>query len=219
LILRSWDLRPRPGRYDDALALITEGVKLVERHGVRDVRLTQAKAAGATTGLLVLTCGFESLAAYGAYVDDTTTDAEHQSFVHRTREPDAPFTYESGAVLTEIDLERRDAKRDRGRVLDVYFGRSLPGRWEESVDLLGQVFDVRDRHGATGCRLFQLYHAGEHNGWLCAVMEYASMNEWGTAGDAWFADETGRALTKRMRNDPPWQQVSAGLFTELKLFE
>ena len=65
MIIRSWNLRPRPGRYDDAMGLITEGVKLAERHGARDVRLTQAATAGSTTGLLVLTCEFQNLTAYG----------------------------------------------------------------------------------------------------------------------------------------------------------
>jgi len=218
LIVRSWNLRPRPGRYDDAVGLLSEGVKLAERHGARDIRLTQARTAGETTGLLVLTCEFENLAAHGAYGDETMSDPEYQSFIHRTREAEAPFTYESTAVLTEIDLERPDAKRDRGRVLDVYFGRSHPGRWDESLDLLRQVFDLRDRQGATGCRLFELHQAGEDSGLLCAVIEYGSMNEWGTAGDAWYADETGRSLTQRMRDDPPWQRVTAGLFTEIILF-
>jgi hypothetical protein len=218
LIVRSFDLRPRPGRYDDALGLISEGVKLAERHGAGEIRLTQAKTAGSTTGMLVLTCEFENMAAYGAYLDEATADTEQQSWVHRTREAEAPFTYESTAVLSEIDLGRADAKGDRGQVLDVYFGRSHPGRWDESLDLLRQVFDLRDQHGSTRCRLFQLYQAGEHSGLLCAVIEYGSMNGWGTAGDAWFADETGRSLSQRMHDDPPWERVTAGLFTEITLF-
>jgi hypothetical protein len=218
LIIRSWNLRPRPGRYDDALGLITEGVKLAERHGARDTRLTQAATAGTTTGLLVLSCEFENLSAYGAYVDDTMNDAEEQSFAHRIREAEAPFVYESTAVLSEIDLGREDAKRGRGRVLDVRFGRALPGRWEDTVEIARQAFDVGERHGSVGCRLFELDHAGEHSGWLCAVMEYNSMKEFGTAGDAWLADETGRSITQRMRDDSPFEPLSSGLFTEVTLF-
>jgi hypothetical protein len=218
LIIRSWNLRPRPGRYDDAIGLITEGVKLAERHGARDVRLTQAATAGSTTGLLVLTCEFENLAGYGAYVDDTMNDVEAQSFVHRVREAEAPFVYESTAVLTEIDLGRNDHHRGHGRVLDVRFGRALPGRWDETVDICRQAFDLCDRHGASGCRMFELDHAGEHSGWLCAVMEYDSMKDFGTAGDAWLADDMGRSITQRMRNDRPFEQLSAGLFTEVTLF-
>jgi hypothetical protein len=218
LIIRSWNLRPRPGRYDDALGLITEGVKLAERHGARDVRLTQAATAGSTTGLLVLTCEFENLSAYGGYVDDTMNDVEAQSFAHRIREAEAPFVYESTAVLTEIDVGREDAKRGRGRVLDVRFGRALPGRWDETLDITRQAFGLCDNHGSVGCRLFELDHAGEHSGWLCAVMEYNSMKEFGTAGDAWLADDTGRSITQRMRNDCPFEPLSSGLFTEVTLF-
>jgi hypothetical protein len=77
---------------------------------------------------------------------------------------------------------------------------------------------VGDRHGSVGCRLFELDHAGEHSGWLCAVMEYNSMKEFGTAGDAWLADETGRSITEQMRNDSPFEPLSSGLFTEVTLF-
>jgi hypothetical protein len=218
LIIRSWNLRPRPGRYDDAIGLVTEGVKLAERHGARDTRLTQAATAGATTGLLVLTCEFENLAAYGAYVDDTMNDVEERAFSHRVREAEAPFGYESTAVLTEIDLERADAKRGRGRVLDVRFGRVMPRRWDDTLDIAREAFELSERNGAVGCRLFELDHAGEHSGLLCAVIEYNSMTEFGTAGDAWIADEAGRALTQRMRTDSPFEPVSSGLYTEVAIF-
>ena len=39
---RIWNLRPKPGRYDDAVGLVVEGVKLAERHGARNLRLTSA---------------------------------------------------------------------------------------------------------------------------------------------------------------------------------
>ena len=218
MIIRSWNLRPRPGRYDDAVGLITEGVKLAERHGARDVRLTQAATAGSTTGLLVLTCEFENLTGYGAYIDDTMNDIESQSFAHRVREAEAPFVYESTALLTEIDLGRADATRGHGRVLDVRFGRALPGRWDDTLDIARQAFDLCDKNGSAGCRLFELDHAGEHSGWLCAVMEYNSMKEFGMAGDAWLADDAGRSITRQMRNDRSFEPLSSGLFTEVTLF-
>jgi hypothetical protein len=217
LITRSWNLRPRPGRYDDAIGLIAEGAKLAERHGARDIRLTQAATAGPSTGLLVLTCEFENLAAYGAYLDDTLTDVEAQTHNHRIREAEAPFIYESTAMLAEIDLARDGAKGGRGRVLDARFGRPLPGRWDDALDVTRQAFDASERHGAVGCRLFELDHAGDRSGLLCAVVEYNSMKEFGLANDAWLADETGRSVTQRMRTDRPVEPVSSGLFTEVAL--
>jgi hypothetical protein len=112
MIARSWNLRPRPGRSDDAIGLIVEGAKLAERHGARDIRLTQAATAGPSTGLLVLTCEFDNLAAYGAYLEDTMADPEAQSHNHRIREAEAPFSYESTAVLTEVDLGRTVRRAD-----------------------------------------------------------------------------------------------------------
>jgi hypothetical protein len=217
LIIRSWNLRPRPGRYDDAVGLIAEGAKLATRHGARDVRLAQAATAGEATGVLVLTCEFENLAAYGAYLDDTMTDIEAQTHNHRIREAEAPFIYESTAVLTEVDLGREAAKGGRGRVLDAHFGRPLPGRWSDALDITRQAFDLAERHGAVGCRLFELDHAGGHSGTLCSVVEYNSMREFGMAGDAWAADEAGRSLTEHMRADRPFEVVASGLYTEVAL--
>lgn len=217
MIVRSWNLRPRPGRYDDALGLIAEGAKLAGRHGARNVRLTRAATAGPSTGVLVLTCEFENLAAYGAYLEDTMTDVEAQTQNHRIREAEAPFVYESTAVLTEVDLGREAAKAGRGRVLDVRFGRPLPSRWSDTLDITRQAFDLAERHGAVRCRLFELDHAGERSGMLCAVVEYNSMKEFGMAGDAWLADEAGRSLTERMRTDRPFEAVSSGLYTEVAM--
>lgn len=217
VIVRSWNLRPRPGRYDDAIGLITEGVKLAERHGADDIRLTQAATAGTTTGLLVLTCAFDNLAAYGEYLDESLMDVEAQAYNHRIREAEAPFVYESTAVLKEIDLDRADAKTGSGRVIDARYGRPLPGRWEDALIFTRDVFDVCERHGAVGCRLFEVDHAGDHSGVLCATMEYSSMREFGVAGDAWSLDEADRDLARRMRTDPPFTPVSSGLFTEVAI--
>jgi hypothetical protein len=218
VIVRSWNLRPRPGRYDDAIGLITEGVKLADRHGATAVRLTQAAAAGPTTGLLVLTCEFGNLTAYGTYLDEMMTDVEAHSYSHRIREAEAPFVYESTAVLTEIDLGRPGGKHGRGRVIDARFGRPLAGRWDDTVAFTREAFDRCDAHGAVGCRLFELNHAGIHSGWHCAVMEYNSMREFGMAGDAWMADDAARRLTGQMRTDSPFEPLSAGLFTEVAIF-
>jgi hypothetical protein len=148
MIARSWNLRPRPGRYDDAIGLIAEGAKLADRHGARDIRLTQAATAGPSTGLLVLTCEFDNLAAYGAYLEDTMADPEAQSHNHRIREAEAPYIYESTAVLTEVDLGREGAKGGRGRVLDARYGRPLPGHWAETLDMTREAFEIAERHGA-----------------------------------------------------------------------
>lgn len=217
MIVRSWNLRPRPGRYDDSIGLITEGVKLADRHGAREIRLTQAATAGPNTGVLVLTCEFDNLTAYGTYLDDTLGDPEAQSYSHRIREAEAPFTYESTAVLIEIDLERPEGKQGRGRVLDVRLGRTRPGRWDDTLAFARESFDLCDTHGAVGCRLFELNHAGPQTGLLCAVMEYNSITEFGQAGDGWMADDAARRLISTMRGDSPVEPVSSGVFTEVSV--
>jgi hypothetical protein len=217
MIVRSWNLRPRLGRYDDAIGLVTEGAKLADRHGAGEIRLTQAAAAGPNTGQLVLTCQFENLSAYGSYLDDTQADAEAHSYSHRIREAEAPFIYESTAVLVEIDLNRSGGNVGRGRVIDARLGRPRPGRWDDTLAFAREAFDMCDTHGAVGCRLFELNHAGRQSGLLCAVMEYNSMREYGEAGDRMLTDDDARRLTNTMRSDAPFEPVSSGLFTEVAI--
>jgi hypothetical protein len=217
MIVRSWNLRPRPGRYDDSIGLITEGAKLAERHGADAIRLTQAATAGPNTGVLVMTCEFDNLVGYGAYLDETLTDAEAQSYNHRIREAEAPFTYESTALLFEIDLERAEGKTGRGRVLDARLARPLPGRWDDTLGFARQAFDLCDAHGAAGCRLFELAYAGPQSGLLCAVMEYESMREYGEGGDWWLSDADARRIMDTMRSDSPFEPVSSGLYTEVPI--
>ena len=94
----------------------------------------------------------------------------------------------------------------------------MPGRWDDTLDIARRAFELSERNGAVGCRLSELDHAGQHSGLLCAVIEYNSMRDFGTAGDAWIADEAGRALTQRMRTDSPFEPVSSGLYTEVAIF-
>ena len=65
--------------------------------------------------------------------------------------------------------------------------------------------------------MFELDHAGEHSGWLCAVMEYNPMREFGMAGDAWLADDAGRTITGQMRNAPLVRAALLRTFTEVTL--
>jgi hypothetical protein len=120
-------------------------------------------------------------------------------------------------VLVEIDLERADAKTDRGRVLDARLGRPRPGRWDDTLAFAREAFDLCDANGAVGCRLFELNHAGPQSGLLCAVMQYDSMRGFGQAGDRMMADDAARRLTGTMRGDSPFEPVSSGLFTEVDI--
>jgi hypothetical protein len=218
MIVRSWNLRPRPGRYDDSIGLITEGAKLADRHGAQHVRLTQAATAGPNTGSLVMTCGFDTMTDYGSYLDETLMDPEAQSYSHRIREAEAPFVYETTSLLVEIDLGRSEGKAGRGRVLSTRIGRPRPGQWEDALAFARQAFDACDAHGAVGCHLFELDQAGDRTGMLCAVIEYESMRDFGQGSDWWLTSPEGRQALDTMRNGGPLDLVSSGLYTEIALF-
>ena len=64
MIVRSWNLRPRPGRYDDTIGLITEGVKLADRHGAGEIAFPAVQIGAHAAG------GGRPLGALGHQVAD-----------------------------------------------------------------------------------------------------------------------------------------------------
>jgi hypothetical protein len=80
-----------------------------------------------------------------------------------------------------------------------------------------EALELAERHGAVGCRLFELDDAGDRSGMLCAVVEYNSLKEFGLAGDAWFADDAGWTLIERTRTNRLFEAAFSGLFTEVTL--
>jgi hypothetical protein len=131
-IVRTWSVRPKAGRFDDAIGLLTEGAKLLDRHGGREIRLTHGVLVGSHSGALVASCEFETFARHGEFIDELATDVENQAFMHRAREAEAPFTLEGTAVLVEVSLDRT-AKGRRGKVLQTFQSRVRPGRWDDAV--------------------------------------------------------------------------------------
>jgi hypothetical protein len=216
-VVRTWNLRPRAGRFEDAIGLLTEGAKLLDRHGARHIRLTHGGIAGNRSGAFVASCEFETLTAHGEFIDELMTDVENQAFMHRAREAEAPFTLESTALLTEVPLERT-AKGGRGKVLEAFVTRVRPGCMQDALRLAATAFDVSERGGALGCRLFELMGAGELTGAHVSVIEYESMRDYGRVADAWLTDADARSVTDAVRgSSPPVDILSSGVYTEIPI--
>ena len=112
-IVRTWSVRPKAGRFDDAIGLLTDGAKLLDRHGASEIRLTHGALVGNHSGSLVVSCEFASFTRHGEFIDELAADVENQAYMHRAREAEAPFTLEGTAVLAEIPLGRFAQARPR----------------------------------------------------------------------------------------------------------
>jgi hypothetical protein len=216
-IVRIWSVRPKAGRFDDAIGLLTEGAKLLDRHGARNVRLTHAGIVGNGSGALVVSCEFETWTRHGEFVDELVIDVENQSFMHRAREAEAPFTLESTAVLAEVPLDRA-ARGERGKVLQTFLTRVRPGRMADALRLTTSAFDLSERFGATRCRLFELGAAGEMTGTYISVFEYDDMRGHGRVADAWMADPEAQKLREQVGGEKaPVEMLSSGVYTEIPI--
>ncbi len=216
-IVRTWSVRPKAGRFDDAIGLLTEGAKLLDRHGGRDIRLTHGVMVGNHSGALVVSCEFETFTRHGEFVDELATDIENQAFMHRAREAEAPFTLESTALLVEVPLDRV-TKGGRGNVLQTFLSRVRPGRRDDAVRAATSGFDLCERFGATRCRLFELGAAGEMTGTHIAVIEHDDMRGHGRVADAMMNDPDARKMLDGVRGEKaPVEVISSGVYAEIPI--
>jgi hypothetical protein len=216
-IVRTWSVRPKAGRFDDAIGLLSEGAKLLDRHGAREIRLTHGGVAGNHTGALVVSCEFETFTRHGEFFEELGMDVENQSFMHRAREAEAPFTLESTLLLAEVPLDR-GAGGVRGKVLETFLTRVRPGRMDDALRLAATAFELTGRFGASRCRLFELSAAGEMTGTHISVTEYEDMRAYGRVADAWVTDSDAQKLVKDVRSDKaPIDLLSSGVYTEIPI--
>jgi hypothetical protein len=216
-IVRTWSVRPKAGRFDDAIGLLTEGAKLLDRHGGREIRLTHGVLAGSHSGSLVASLEFETFASHGEFVDELATDVENQAFMHRAREAESPFTLETTALAAEVPLDRV-TRGERGTVLQTFLSRVRPGRWVDAVRSAIAAFDLCERFGANRCRLFELGAAGEATGMHIAVIEHDDMSAHGRVADAMTTDPEARKLLEYLRGEKaPVDVISSGIYAEIPI--
>jgi hypothetical protein len=214
-IVRTWSVQPKAGRFDDAIGLLSEGAKVLDRHGAREIRLTHGGLVGSRSGALVVSCEFETFTRHGEFFEELGTDIENQTFMHRAREAESPFTLESTLLLAEVPLERSSAGVS-GKVLEGFLARVRPGRMDDALRLATTAFDLSGRYGASRCRLFQLSAAGEMTGTYLSVIEYADMRAHGRVADAWMSDAEAQKLVKDVQSEKaPVDMLSSGLYTDI----
>jgi hypothetical protein len=206
-----------PGRRDEFLALALEAMKLFERHGATHTRLVNATTAGDASNSYTLTNEFDTAAAYGAFVDELSSDVEYDALNGRISSVNSPIVIESRSVWNAIALDRRGPKA-HGSILEAYVTELVPGQFETCVKFTGQAFDFLESKGATNCRLGRMALSGATTDQLVATWEFANMAAWGAATDAWDSDAKAQELLATlMGTKAPVKTLWSGLYRDVHM--
>jgi hypothetical protein len=207
-------VRPKPGRVDDALGMIVEVAKLLERHGSGDNRALIGGIAGEETGAIAFTSEFATGEQLGATIDALLADSEYASWLGRAGAESGPSVLLSRSIASEIPLGRSGSTA-RGGVVEVYVSRMIPGRLDGVLELTNTAFDFLENNGATNCRLLQLQNAGSLNEALVATWEFENLRAYGRAGDAYMGDPKGQALMELLTSaTTPITSISSGVYRD-----
>jgi hypothetical protein len=215
-VFASYNSQIKPGRRLDAIALASEAAKLIERHGGGHPRLLLTGVAGELIDSGVFVTEFDSLAAYGAFADDSATDAEMLELQDRVAGTNSPVIPQ--AQLLAADLPGRPAPSERGAVSEVYIMRVRPGGLEAFLQSTHRWCDLVEANGAIGARALRILHGGSQTDLYVSVAEYASHQAWGQATDAWTNTEIGQQLAADLASGAlPADIVSSGLYAEVPI--
>jgi|SRR5690242_7793062 hypothetical protein len=207
--------RTKPGRMNDAVGMAAEAGKLLIRHGAESCRLFAAGTAGESTGTQVFVAEFGSGEAYGVFADEAEKDHELDLLVERLSREDSPIVMESQALATQL-LDRPSTSR--GRIVEVYISKALPGRFEAALELANDVFSFVEAHGAVNTQLMMQTAAGSMTDALLATWEFDTMRALGALGDAYMSDPDGLSILQRMTGaECPVTTLSSGIYTEIPI--
>jgi hypothetical protein len=207
----------KPGRQDDAIALVRDGVKVMNAAGAQHVRMLLAGGAGEAFGSLVMVSELDSLTEYGAFVDRIGQDAAAQAYIARFTEPNGPIVPTSTHITADVpsDLPTR---AERGSVIEVYYMKARPGGLERLISMGIRHRSLVEQHGAVSSHLLTSIHGGSQTGLLMGVAEFADNEAWGRATESLNGDpDFQRATAEFFAADSPADVVFSGLFSDVPL--
>ena len=96
--------------------------------------------------------------------------------------------------------------------------RTVPGRFEASLDLAGRFFDFIESQGAMNARLVRIAHGGTQSGQFVSAWEFEDLRAYGAATDALLGSDAGQTFAREInRDDAPTVVISSALYTEIPL--
>jgi hypothetical protein len=197
----------KPGRTEDAIALVKEGVPIMTKAGARSVRLLLGTSAGEAFQSLVMNSDFDSVSAYGRFLDKLGADAAAQSYVARFSDPDSPVVPTATFVTADVPSDH-PSRPDRGSVVEVHYMKARPGGLDRLIAMATHHRSLIEKHGAINTHVITALHGGSQSGLIMAVAEFPDNESWGNTTEmtsAFFAA------------DSPADVVFSGIFADVPL--
>jgi hypothetical protein len=212
-VVLSFYAQIKPGGVEHALDLTRQAVKPIERSGATSVRVFRG-ASGDAYGAILLASEYGSSGTFGSSYDRLMADDEVRSLISATEGANTPYTTQSISISSEIPL---GTTARHGPVMMTTIARPNPGRLVDTINLTTKAAQAFGRYNV-GTRLWQIVTGGAMSQCHVVTMEYASMTEFGKAGDALANDqELQQVLMEAMGSTPPSAILTQDLFTEVQV--
>jgi heme-degrading monooxygenase HmoA len=203
----------KPGRRQDYIAAFHDFCSHLHRHGIDKVILNRESIAGIGQPLVYAFTDWESMEAYGEFMDAGLRDEALQASYQQFFSADAPCTFMGSALLTELVTYGQPPGGHPGTAASVRRWREAPGATETNLKAWEQLSShVQKLGGFSG--MWRLLISGEMTGDLVtgvAFPDSASLGKWMTlaATDPEIIKITAPYASRSP--DAPAQQVHASI--------
>jgi hypothetical protein len=202
----------KPGRNEDYFKLVREFADAMEPHGVSPVTVVRSSTGGANTGSYYAFADWESMEAYGVFMDNAVNDeAVMQTFGQFFAE-DSPAVMGASNLLVLLASFGADEPVGRpGIAAIVRTWAPPPGKQSAIVDAFQQVAELyshTNAHFAVG----EIYAGGPATGNVMSAVVFPNMRELGAYVDDMRANpRIAEMIQENANSDAPVQMLSSGI--------
>jgi hypothetical protein len=159
----------KPGRYQDALELISDTRPHIERLGGKNIRIARIVTGGPATGGLYGVIEFSSFNSYGNYRRRAAEDADLGSVAEKWAGPDSPVARLESSLQTLIG--ETGTWPATGTALITRAWDVQPGKLDDFLSLVEDVGPLVEQYYG-GTRVFQWTVAGPNTGGIVSTVRF-----------------------------------------------
>ena len=201
----------KPGRNQDHVALFHEVSSHIHRLGAGKVVLNRESVAGIGQPMVYCFVDFESMDAYGEFMDAALSDEAMVASWQQLFADDAPSTFLGTALLTELVTYGPEPEGHPGTAAIVRRWKGTPGAIDAILDAWEKFAPHVQQHGGFS-GVWRLFVAGEATGDLITGVVFpnmAGLGKWQTFVST--NEEAIRIAAPFLSADPPAMHIEASI--------